>query len=271
MSSAIHNLQKAILDGKQSVTQLLRHAKLIAAKLNVEDVERWVDWELNGYPDGVEPPKYRWVTTHSLEARNPVHGWLFVTYIDFNVPSSQSIADIQTFSEGEQVAFPNPKPDFFGLKDTFGEPCNYPQRITIAGTQYKRIIEAVTNELLRWTTELEKRGITGEDMHFNEKEKQSAGDTIFNIATVHGAAGNITNSQVTVYDYSSVQQLLIDHKIPKQDRRELEDIMDELKDAPPEKRPSLIERGEKWILKHKELLGAGAEAVGKAIGAAMKH
>ena len=108
-------------------------------------------------------------------------------------------------------------------------------------------------------------------MDFDEKEKQSAGSQIFNIGTVHGTVGNITNSQVTQYDYSSVQQLLDDHKIPKEDRRELEDIMDELKDASPEKRPSLAVRAEEWIVKHKELLGAGAEAVGKAVGAAMKH
>lgn len=73
---------------------------------------------------------------------------------------------------------------------------------------------------------------------------------------------------ITLYDYSSVQQLLISHNIPKAARRELEDIMDELKEAPPEKKSSLLKRGEDWIIKHKELLGTGAEVVGKAIGAA---
>jgi hypothetical protein len=74
-----------------------------------------------------------------------------------------------------------------------------------------------------------------------------------------------------VYDYSSVQQLLIDHQISKADRRELEDILDELKEAPSEKKRSLLARAEAWFVKHKEGLGAGAEAVGRAIGAAMKH
>jgi hypothetical protein len=32
----------------------------------------------------------------------------------------------------------------------------------------------VKNELLQWTVELEKRGINGEDMNFDEKEKQLA-------------------------------------------------------------------------------------------------
>jgi hypothetical protein len=49
MSSAIQNLQKAILDPNQSLTQLLRQTKLIAAKLNLAEVERWVDCELRGF------------------------------------------------------------------------------------------------------------------------------------------------------------------------------------------------------------------------------
>jgi hypothetical protein len=48
MSSAVHNLQQAIVDGKTSITQLLRQTKLIAAKLDLCDVKQWVDIELNG-------------------------------------------------------------------------------------------------------------------------------------------------------------------------------------------------------------------------------
>jgi hypothetical protein len=42
MSSAVHDLQKAISDGNQPLVQLLRQTKLIAAKLNLQDVETWV-------------------------------------------------------------------------------------------------------------------------------------------------------------------------------------------------------------------------------------
>ena len=269
MSSAVHDLQKAILDGKESLTQLLRKTKLIAAKLNLQDVEQWVDFELNGYPQGTEPPKYREIAVQHVEARNPFHGWLFAGHITgFKFGFSQPIADVVNFSQGEQVGFPLPVPNPFNVTDTFGEPCQFPQRMVASGAQFKRIIDGVTNELLQWTIELEKRGIKGEGMSFDEKEKQAAANQVFNVGTVHGTVGNIINSQVTLYDYSSVQQLLIDRQIPKAERRELEDIMDELKDAPAEKKPSLLKRGEEWIVKHKELLGAAGEAVGKAIGAA---
>jgi hypothetical protein len=46
------------VDGQQSLTQLLRQAKLIAVKLNLEDVEKWVDLGLKGYPPDAELPKY---------------------------------------------------------------------------------------------------------------------------------------------------------------------------------------------------------------------
>ncbi len=78
MSSAIQNLQKAILDANQSLTQLLRQTKMIAAKLNLTDVEKWVDLELSGYPPEIEPPAYRQFETEKLLMHNPYRGWMYV-------------------------------------------------------------------------------------------------------------------------------------------------------------------------------------------------
>jgi hypothetical protein len=270
MSSAVHNLQKAILAGNQSLTQLLRQTKLIAAKLNLGDVEAWVDLELNGYGK-TEPPQYREFATQSIQICNPVRGWEFAGHFHRKMKARQPIADIENLSKGETVtlALTRNLPVDDGIGGGFGS--DWPQRAIIGGASFKHIVDAVTNTLLQWTVELEKRGIKGEDMDFDDKEKKSAGNQVFNIQKFTGILGDVQNSQVAIYDYSSVQQLLIDHNIPKQERRELEDIMDELKEAPVEKRASLVARAEKWIVKHKELLGAGAEAVGKAVGAAMNQ
>jgi hypothetical protein len=86
-----------------------------------------------------------------------------------------------------------------------------------------------------------------------------------------GVLGNVTNSNVTLYDYNSVHQLLVDHGIPTDARHEFEDILDKLKTATPEKKPSLMARAEKWLVKHKEALGVGAEIVGKVIKGAGGH
>jgi hypothetical protein len=272
MSSAVHSLQQAICEGTQSLTQLLRQTKLIAAKLSLADVEKWVDYELKGYPNDVEPPDCRKYTTSYLEIRNPVRGWDFAGNFTHEFRAPLPIAEIENLSKGESLTMTLAKQ--IPVRDSLGTGMGsqWPQRVIIAGSEFKNILEAVRNELLQWAVELEKRGINGEGMNFDEKEKQSAANQVFNVfGNVHGTVGNISNSQVTVYDYSSVQQLLIDRKIPKQERRELEDILDELKEAPAEKKPSLIKRGEDWIVKHKEFLETAAEAVGKAIGAAVKQ
>ena len=107
MSSAVHNLQKAIVEGKQSLTHLLRQTKLIAAKLNLEDVERWVDLELNGYPEGTDPPEYRRFSTHSLEIHNPYQGgWQFAGNLNISLKAPQPIAEIERFSQGDSIGFP---------------------------------------------------------------------------------------------------------------------------------------------------------------------
>ena len=57
MSLAVHDLQQAIVEGKESKTQLLRKTKLIAAKLNLKDVEEWVDLELHRISQRKEAPR----------------------------------------------------------------------------------------------------------------------------------------------------------------------------------------------------------------------
>jgi len=267
MSSAVHNLQKAIVGGKESLTQLLRQTKLIAAKLNLDDVEKWVDLELNGYPKGTEPPEYRNYCTHSLEVYNAYKsGWQFAGNLNVELKARQPITQIQQLSNGSHIGFPSPKQH--PLNDDFGESIgsDWPQRITISASQFKRIVEAVTNELLQWTVELEKRGIKGEDMNFDETEKQKAANQVFNIGSFHGVMGNVTNSQVAIYDYSSIEQLLKERDVPKNERRELEDIMDDLKTAPADKKPSLLKRGEAWINRHKDILGTAADIIKKVLG-----
>jgi len=54
-----------------------------------------------------------------------------------------------------------------------------------------------------------------------------------------------------------------------QERRELEDIMDDLKTAPLGKKHSLLKRGEAWVNRHKDFLGTAAETVGKVLGSLM--
>jgi hypothetical protein len=269
MSSAVNDLQRGIVDGKDSLTQLLRKAKLIAAKLNLADVEEWVDLELNGYPEGKERPAYREVATDKLLLHNPYSGWEYVGDVKKTLRTHQPIAEIEMLASEETVSFTPDKK--FAIRDSLGGRIgsDWPQRVTLNPGQFKAILEAVRNELLQWTIKLEKRGIKGEDMNFDEKEKQLA--TNVHIEKFTGVFGNVNNSQVAVNDYSSLAKLLIDQNVPTKERRELEDILEELKTAPPEKKKGLIAKAEGWMVKHGETLGTGAELVGKFIKGVSGH
>jgi hypothetical protein len=265
MSSAVRSLQSAISEGRQSLTPLLRQTKLIAAKLNLPDVEKWVDKELRGYPTPAELPPYRKVRTLHIEIFHPYNGWQLAGNLSLTIPVMQPISEVENLSRGETATMNVPKN--FPVSDStgLGIAKTWPQRVVITGSEYKCIVEAVTDELLQWSIELEKRGIEGNDMNFEEKEKQSAGNMVFNIGNVQGNVGNVSNSQVTVCDYSSVHTLLIDRKVPMSERHELEEILEELKAAPPKEKPSLLQKGMAWITKNREFLGTSAEIVSKAI------
>jgi hypothetical protein len=265
MSSAVQTLQMDIAEGKKSVTQLLRQTKLIAAKLNLTDVEEWVDLELNGYPIGKERPAYREVIAEKLYIFNPYKGWLYAGNVNEVTRIHQPIAEIEILSKEEEISY-TPHENF-PITNSLGltSATNWPQRAMLNPLQIKGIVEAVRNELLKWAIQLEKRGIKGEDMNFDEKEKHAAASQIFNIGTVLGTVGNVSHSPVTIYDNKTINQILFESNMPKQDKRELEDVFDELKTAPAHKKPSLIQRGEQLIVKHKDALGASAEVLGKLI------
>src|ERR1700728_1162847 len=99
VSSEIQDLQKAILDSGKSLTHLLRQTKMIAGELNLADVEKWVDLELRAYPDDVEPPQYRVLTTDSLLVHNPYRGWQFAGDVQQRLRARQPIAEIEALSK----------------------------------------------------------------------------------------------------------------------------------------------------------------------------
>jgi hypothetical protein len=157
MSSTVQNLQEAVTSGQQSLTQLLRQTKLIAAKLNLEGAGEWLDLELNGYAEGNEPPGYRKPLSHSLEVYNASRGsWQFAGKLNYALEVRQPLGEIERFAQEDRVPFPVLKN--FSIKSDFGDSfgSDWPQRFVVAGSQFKSIIEAVAN---RWTSELEERGI----------------------------------------------------------------------------------------------------------------
>lgn len=55
----IHDIQTALLDENASVGPMLLKLRFLAAKLDTDILEEWVQHEAEGYPDGVDVPEYR--------------------------------------------------------------------------------------------------------------------------------------------------------------------------------------------------------------------
>ncbi len=246
VASLVEKFQKDALDSTKSVMDILRTAKVVSAKLGLNDIEDWIAAELNGYPDGESTPDYRHAVG-TLQVFNPYRGWITATRGSVEWPFGHSISQIEEFSKKETMDF-SPKEDFQfeGIASTFV------QRVVFSGIVFKGMVEAVRDRLLDWSLELEKRGITGENMSFDEQEKKAAHNQIFHIQHVTGIVGNVTDSNVNVYDFGSINQQLKQWNVPQSERNDLENIIDALKTSRPEEKPSLIEKGKAWIVRNSD-------------------
>src|ERR1043166_178076 len=261
MASLVSSLQKDILDSKKNVTEVLRTAKLISAKLGLSDITAFIEAEMNGYAAGALAPPYRVIRGGSLQFYNPYHGWLPVGDVgNHATPIGQPITELEELSKAKTVVIPVHEKfklsPLGGGSDAFAQ--QFEQRIVLSAVKLKAILEAVIDEILNWAIELEQKGITGEDMSFDKEEKQKAQSQTFNIQHFTGVLGDVKNSNLRVYDYSSIHQLLRQNNVPQDERNEFENILDELRTATdPTKKTTLIERGKAWIVKNEALLGTG--------------
>lgn len=69
----IHDIQAALLDENASVGAMLLKLRFLAAKLDTDILEEWVQYEAEGYPDDVDLPDYRAAQiTYTGTFANPV-------------------------------------------------------------------------------------------------------------------------------------------------------------------------------------------------------
>ena len=208
MSSLVLVLQKELMDRNCDILQSLRHAHVIAVKLGLDEFDQWIQYELNGYPKkDVVIPKYRYVTG-SLKAKNPRVGWIPVVFSDksdtlnFNtMPMYESIASLieikqQTTTGSFRYDFP-PSLTMELFKYT-NSPIYMDVVLFVSVHHISEAIEQVKNHLLEWTLELEKKGILGENMTFNQEETLSAKAIAASTINVYGTYvnGDVSHSQI---------------------------------------------------------------------------
>jgi hypothetical protein len=216
----IRKLQAEAANPDASVTNLLRMAKIAATKLNLKDALVWIDRELNGYMDlKVEDlPPYR-RPMGIPEGYNPVHGWQPIQFQSRKTADIYSQANIgialgaieQSIAEpsGGSYAFPYSPEEKIAIQEFLTFPVDV--CISLERSQLWNIVEQVRNLILNWSLELEKAGVLGEDMHFNEQEKGDAKPVTqqFFIQNV-GVLGNVTDQATVTNQQTATAKIDLD-------------------------------------------------------------
>lgn len=247
MSKLVIELQKDIIENRLDTISILRKAKLIATKLNLNDFNQWIDCELNGYDKDDDIPDYRNVIGE-IKAKNPYYGLIPVM-----VPSSiteqlnsrklsNPISELISLSKSEQsivITLPNELSDLLCANEGVHLPCYF----IISKNAVMGVIESVKNHLLEWCLKLENDDILGEEYEFNEAEKEKA---ILIPQQVnyygHVVTGNVNNSQLTsgsnnsntlIYNDISkmidkIKKSIETEKISDKDKNEALEILEEI-------------------------------------------
>jgi hypothetical protein len=208
VATLVERLQADALDRGIAVSDLLRRVKLTAAKLGLGRVEDWVEQELNGYE--TKAPEYRMVHGRPI-ARNPVRGWMPMggsTEWLSQTRNGEAVASLEELLKSAKagdtlhIAYP----DFICAElDRQNGFHGWNYALEIPQSELARILDRVRTLVLDWALALEKAGIIGSDISFNETEKQKAqaAATTINVGSIGNFAGNL--GQGNISGNSSIQ------------------------------------------------------------------
>ena len=270
MPSLVIELQRQALDSKTRVSDMLRTALVVATKLDISELREWCQRELNGYADHPVPPYRRIKGT--IKALNPMRGWIPVAFPNAELGEQLATrAAVQPVSELEALVAQKGKGALVMsfpqsvLNDIFGDSEEYGlgivPHVLIGRNQLVGILDSVRTAVLDWTLELEKRGVVGEGMTFTKEEKTKASTVTYNIGTFSGVLGDVQHSAVQVGDYTSISADLKRLGVTKEERHELEEVLDDLPAAHGEKKAALLTRGANWLMRNASAIGTLSNTV----------
>ena len=209
MSSLVLDLQQEVLNKDCDILNALRKAHLIASKLQLKEFDIWIQHELNGYENCSrdEIPNYRTVKG-ALKAFNPYNGWIPAQCT--NDEMEQLICEQkmhQPLGELQELYNRSTNGSFTyqfnaGLMEIissmFDTPVPMQFALHISSHLLLSIVEKVKNALLEWTIRLESEGIIGDNMSFNQEEKDSAKSIPQQVINFYGTVvnGDINKSQI---------------------------------------------------------------------------
>lgn len=201
MGKIVIELQQEALKSDFDIMNLLRKAYLVAKKLKLQEFEKWINNELNGYESQDQIPAYR-LLRGELKGWNPYHGWVPVLLKSENENltthmAADSIANLLNIYENSTnncaiLQFGA------GLNNLLSQSVAFDTKfaLQIGTNQIYNIIERVRNIILDWSITLEENGIWGEGLQFNETEKDIAITTPTINNYINNFYSSVSNTQI---------------------------------------------------------------------------
>ncbi len=286
--SLLEDIQKAAVDGKSDLGELLRKCKLLAARLDSKPLEDWLVWESNGYPKEVQLPAYRvWGVQLKGHFSGPFQSSLRNAPIPtICVPDDirdhttifrcqQSVVSIQELLESNDSG--TFQTNLGDLSVLLGAKVYEDRNCLQAWGEFERghlveVLNSVRNRILDLVLAIWKEDPkAGEVPGRPDRLEPSKVNQIFN-TTVYGGAASVVGAaessmitfNVQTGDFKTLAQALKDHSVEDADIKELEAAMQD--DPPPKDSNSFGPRVSQWIGK---MIGKAASGAWKiALGAA---
>lgn len=177
MPAIVPELIEMATKSNTSTTELLRRALVVAERLLLSDFARWTTYELNGYTD--KTPKYRIhngiikFTNESGTAREFKVKSNITTESHLYITVTESIPEIEGALKNNEIIYRIIKSPEITNPKVYAD-LGYRPAIILQKTKAINIMETVKNEILKFALDMEKDGIKGEGMTFNNKEKEIA-------------------------------------------------------------------------------------------------
>lgn len=198
MSSLVIELQQDALKPSVKCSELLRKSFLTAKKLGHNEFLQWTQKEQNGYKHNEKVPDYRLIRGSVLG----LDGFRKMPLIFDNSKmwNMLSIYMCRTPIAEIEARISNEKSKKISV--SFSEDLRYnlckdynliDVTLSVDKISLTKIPENVRNNILDWSSELEKNGIRGEGLSFSDKEKR---DAIKMTQITNNFYGDVQNSQI---------------------------------------------------------------------------
>lgn len=194
----IEEFIKKVQDENNTVSSLLREAKILAGDLGQTDFLDWINLELEGYKQVDKYPEYRSLSGE-MKAWNPYHGWVPVIHKSSEIEkqlctrsANQSTREIEELLSNKSDSYEMPYPASAANQILEGE---FKTKLSmfISRSGLVGILDSVRNQLLDWAVELNRSGIHGGQVGFTKVEKEEAQkvESKINIEKIENFHGNL--------------------------------------------------------------------------------